>query len=97
MFAALGLTTALAGFVHADPPSALGPLPGEMHGQPGHARRPAPPAYLTGDPGNYRSNLAKDGVTFDLQYINDYFGIVQGDTTRGHDDDWGRVRLTHGR
>ena len=50
--------------------------------------------YLTGDPGNLRSNLADHGVTFDLQYLNDYFGVARGDTRNGHDDDWGRVRLT---
>ena len=50
--------------------------------------------YLTGDPGNYRSDLASKGITFDLQYVNDYFGVVKGDTIRGHDDDWGRVRFT---
>ena len=94
MFAALGLTTALAGSVHADPPSALGPLPGEMMANPATPTDLLHRPYLTGDPGNYRSSLAKEGITFDLQEINDYIGVVQGDTTRGHDDDWNRVRFT---
>ena len=91
--AALGLAASI-GFAHADPPSALGPLPGEMMANPATPTDFLHRSYLTGDPGEYRSSLANKGVTFSLQYINDYFGIVQGDTTRGHDDDWGRVRLT---
>ena len=92
--AALGLTTAFAGFTYADPPSALGPLPGEMMANPATPTDLLHRPYLTGDPGEYRSTLAKEGITFSLQYINDYFGIVKGDTVRGHDDDWGRVRFT---
>ena len=85
---------AFAGAAHADPPSANGPLPGEMMANPATPEDFFHRAYLTGDPGNYRSNLQKEGVTFDLQYLNDYFGVVQGTTTHGHDDDWGRVRLS---
>ena len=94
VLAAFGLSAAFAGLVHADPPSALGPLPGEMMANPETPTDLLNRPYLTGDPGHYRSDLAKNGVTFDLQYLNDYFGIVRGDDPRGHDDDWGRVRLT---
>ena len=94
LLTAFGLGAALAGLAHADPPSALGPLPGEMMANPASPTGLLDRPYLTGDPGGYRSNLAKQGVTFDLEYLNDYFGIVQGDHPRGHDDDWGRVRLT---
>ena len=93
LLAALGLTTC-AGLVHADPPSALGPLPGEQQANPETPTDLLHRPYLTGDPGHYRSDLAKKGVTFDLQELNDYFGVVQGDTRNGHDDDWNRVRLT---
>jgi porin len=94
LLAAFGLSVALAGAAHADPPSATSPLPGEMMANPATPEDLLHRSYLTGDPGNYRSDLQKKGVTFDLEYINDYFGIVQGDHPRGHDDDWGRVRLT---
>ena len=85
---------ALTATTHADPPEAVGPLPGEMMANPATPSDLLHRPYLTGDPGNYRSNLASKGITFDLQYINDYFGVVKGDTIRGHDDDWGRVRFT---
>ena len=85
---------ALAATTHADPPSALGPLPGEMMANPATPTDLLHRPYLTGDPGNLRSELAAKGVTFDLQYVNDYFAIPQGSTIRGRDDDWGRVRFT---
>ncbi len=91
---ALGLTAALTGFVHAQQPADTKPLPGDMMANPATPDDFLHRAYLTDDPGQYRSNLENHGVTFDLEYINDYFGIVQGDHPRGHDDDWGRVRLT---
>ncbi len=94
LFATLGLAAAFAGFVHADPPSATGPLAGEMQANPETPTDLLHRPYLTGDPGHYRSDLAKAGVTFDLQNINDYLGVVSGDTRNGHDDDWNRVRLT---
>ena len=92
--AALGLTAAFAGLARADPPSATGPLPGEMMANPATPTDLLHRPYLTGDPGNLRSNLAEHGVTFDLQELNDYFGVLHGDTRNGHDDDWNRVRLT---
>jgi porin len=94
LLTAFGMSAACAGLAFADPPSALGPLPGEMMANPATPTDLLNRPYLTGDPGNYRSNLAKNGVTFDLEYLNDYFGIVQGNHPGGHDDDWGRVRLT---
>ena len=94
LLATVGLSAAFAAFTHADPPSATGPLPGEMMANPETPTDILHRPYLTGDPGNYRSNLAKEGVTFDLQNTNDYLGVVQGDTRNGHDDDWNRTRLT---
>ena len=94
LLATLGLTAAFAGFTHADPPSATGPLPGEMMANPATPIDILHRPYLTGDPGNLRSNLADHGVTFDLQNINDYLGVLHGDTRNGHDDDWNRIRLT---
>lgn len=94
LLATLGLIAALAGFTHADPPSATGPLPGEMMANPATPTDLLHRPYLTGDPGNYRSNLAEKGVTFDLQNVNDYLGVIHGDTRNGHDDDWNRTRLT---
>ena len=85
---------ASAAVLQADPPEALGPLPGEMMANPATPTDLLHRPYLTGDPGQFRSDLAAKGITFDLQYINDYFGVVHGDTSRGHDDDWGRVRFT---
>jgi porin len=89
----VGLTF-VASTALADPPSALAPLPGEEQASPATPEDLLHRAYLTDDPGHYRTNLEKKGIKFDLQYVNDYFGIASGSTPRGHDTDFGRVRFT---
>ena len=92
--AAACLTALAAATTHADPPEANGPLPGDQMANPSRPTDLLHRNYLTGDPGNYRTNLEQKGVTFDLSYTNDYFGIASGANRLGHDTDFGRARFT---
>ena len=59
--AALGLAAAFTGLAHAQQPADVQPLPGDMMANPATPDDILHRAYLTGDPGNYRSNLADQG------------------------------------
>ena len=49
---------------------------------------------LIDDNTGLRGALKDDGIDFDVEYLNYYQGIVSGDQSHSHDDDWGRIRFT---
>lgn len=50
--------------------------------------------YMLGDPGGVRAAMLDRGISLDLQYVNDFFGVLGGEVSNGRAKDFGRVRLT---
>ncbi len=91
--AAVGLVISGA-LAHAQRPGEVDPAARNPPPHPSDFREFLAHPHLTDNPDNYRSDLAARGLTFSLLYTNEYYGVARGDTLRGHDSDFGRVRLT---